>query len=132
MENTEKTKKKQRRREDNLIPYKPGQSGNPAGRPKGSLSLITLLKQQLDEIQKTQTGDKRARAETLVRNIVYAAINERDKDMIKLIFNYIEGMPRQGMDIKHEVKELLTQEQIDALLLRRTRKDNAGGQAQSD
>lgn len=96
-------------------------------RQKGSLSLITYLKQGLQEITKDQTGAKKERAQVFVKNILYMAINERDKEMIKLIFNYIEGMPKQGLDIKHELKDILTQEQVNELFHRRTKKDNAGG-----
>ena len=38
--NTEKTKVKQSSRTRGLIPFKPGQSGNPAGRPKGSRNAL--------------------------------------------------------------------------------------------
>jgi hypothetical protein len=33
--------------EDNLIPYKKGQSGNPSGRPKGSKNRSTIAKKWL-------------------------------------------------------------------------------------
>lgn len=33
--------------EKNLIPYQPGQSGNPAGKPKGSLNRNTIARQVL-------------------------------------------------------------------------------------
>ena len=33
----------------NLIPFKPGQSGNPTGRPKGSRSLATRARKILEE-----------------------------------------------------------------------------------
>ena len=95
-------------------------------RQKGSLSLITLLKQGLQEISKISTGEKQERAKTFIKNILYMAINERDKEMIKLIFNYVEGTPKGGLDIKHDIKEFLTEEQIDELFHRRPKKDNAG------
>ena len=51
--NADKTVKKQRRGE-NLKPYqfKPGQTGNPNGRPKGTKSLTNQLKAALQEFAK--------------------------------------------------------------------------------
>ena len=95
---TAETKKKHRR-EDNLIPYKKGQSGNPAGRKPGTISVITVVKNVLQEMAKTTDGTKKQRLETLARNIVHLAINERDKDMIKLIVNYVDGMPKQTTEL---------------------------------
>jgi len=45
----EKQKKKQRGNPENLKPYqfKPGQSGNPKGRPPGNVSITALIKQRL-------------------------------------------------------------------------------------
>jgi len=63
------------------------------GRTLGSISVITVIKNILQEMAKTTDGTERQRLETLARNIVHMAINERDKDMIKLIVNYIDGLP---------------------------------------
>lgn len=36
--------------EQNLIPWKPGQSGNPAGKPKGIFNIKTLAKKMLEDM----------------------------------------------------------------------------------
>lgn len=83
-------------------PFKEGNPGKPKG-AKSPLSLISKLKATLEEISKTQSGEERERAETLIKNIVYMAINEKDKDMIKLIFNYVEGLPKQPIELSGEI-----------------------------
>jgi hypothetical protein len=40
--------------EENLIPYKKGQSGNPNGRPKGSKNRSTIAKKWLQVIQQAE------------------------------------------------------------------------------
>ena len=40
--------------EENLIPYKKGQSGNPNGRPKGSKNRSTIAKKWLQAMQETK------------------------------------------------------------------------------
>ncbi len=47
--------------EENLIPYKKGQSGNPNGRPKGSKNRSTIAKKWLQveqDLKNPLTGDK--------------------------------------------------------------------------
>ena len=76
--------------------FKKGQSGNPAGKPKGSFSLLTILKRQLQEIPKELKGKERKQyAELLVKKQLHKAIIEGDDASIRLIWNYVEGMPRQ-------------------------------------
>ena len=44
----------------NLVPWKPGQSGNPKGRPKGRISLSTMVKRLAEEpdlVEKVIKGD---------------------------------------------------------------------------
>ena len=75
--------------------WKPGESGNPKGRPKGSISITTVMKRLLQKIVKTQDGTNKQRVETLAGNILAMALNEGNEAMIKLIWNYVDGLPTQ-------------------------------------
>ena len=98
----------------NLRPaWKKGQSGNPAGRPVGSISITSMIKKKLEEVPE---GQKKTYLEILVSKILQRAIVEGDPQMIKTIWSYTDGQPRQGIDIVSEDKEILTEGQIDELL----------------
>lgn len=104
----------------NLRPaWKKGQSGNPAGRPVGSISITSMIKKKLEEVP---DGQKKTYLEILVSKILQRAIVEGDPQMIKTIWSYTDGQPRQGIDIVSEDKEILTEEQIDRLLESRATK----------
>ena len=76
--------------------FKKGQSGNPDGRPPGTFSLTTMLR---NEIQKVPEGQKLSYAEAFLRKMLSKAINEGDHASQKLIMNYLEGLPQMKMDI---------------------------------
>lgn len=92
---TEKTEKKQRGAPKQFL-FKKGESGNPNGRPPGTFSLLTLLKNKLQEIPKDQ---QKSYAEGLINSMLNKAINEGDSQTQKLIWNYIEGLPQGALDI---------------------------------
>ena len=95
-EKANKTAKKQHR----IIgrPFPPGVSGNPKGRPKDSISLTTAIKRRLREL--TPDG-KREAIEMLADNIIQDALDSSD-NMRKLIWNYIDGLPKQSTKIEIE------------------------------
>jgi len=74
--------------------FVPGVSGNPFGRPRHSISLSSIMK---DELSKITRGTKEVRARLLVKRIVDSAMKGEHQSQ-KLIMNYIEGMPRQQID----------------------------------
>jgi hypothetical protein len=76
--------------------WKPGESGNPAGRPKGSLSLTDILRRQLQET--LQDGSKLEKAEALVAKLI-AVASGGDMQAMKLILDRLEGSPRQAIDL---------------------------------
>ena len=80
---------------ENLKPFKPGQSGNPNGRPKG-LSITAMVR---EELEKVPEGQEKPAKELLVKRILHKAISEGDKEMIKICWNYMDGLPSQGIDV---------------------------------
>lgn len=79
-----------------LKPFKKGVSGNPAGRPIGSCSLTTLLKEHLQQIDKR---GKRRYDELLIQAITKRAL-KGDMRAVELIFDRTEG--RTTETIRHE------------------------------
>lgn len=69
---------------------------NMHGRPKGSYTLLGLLKRELHKIP---PGEKSSRGAKIVEALILKATNEKDVAALKLIFNYIEGMPGLSLDL---------------------------------
>ena len=82
--------------------FKPGQSGNPGGRPKG-FSITAMVRSELDKVEpKTQ----KKWGELVIKRILLKATNEGDTQMLKAIWSYIDGMPKQSMDHTTKGKEI--------------------------
>lgn len=80
--------------------FAPGKSGNPNGRPKGSLSITAVIKKKLGEVP---DGEKSTYLELLVNQIFQRAIIEGDYQMIKQIWNYVDGTPKASIRMDGEV-----------------------------
>lgn len=108
----------------NIEPYKfkPGQSGNPKGRPKGSVSLVRLLRAKLSEVP---PGQRKDYATALIEATIRDAL-KKDGQSRRLVWEYLEGKPTGEVQVSliadpvaeaaladEEVRELL-----DALLTR--------------
>ena len=78
-----------------LLPGQPGLPG--AGRPKGSISLISELKKQLSTID---VDSKKTLAQEFAERIIEDAMNS-DGPSRKLVMNYIEGLPMQKTETTH-------------------------------
>lgn len=69
--------------------FKPGVSGNPAGRPKGSVSIKDSIRKFLED-----------NPEEFEKLCKYYLTNDKHKD---LLWKMLDGMPKQGIDL--ETKE---------------------------
>lgn len=75
-----------------------GIAPNPNGRPRGSgISITTRIKQELEKCPEGE--DKKTYLELLVRRILKKAIVDGDQIMIKSIWNYIDGLPKQQIEL---------------------------------
>jgi hypothetical protein len=78
--------------------FLPGVSGNPAGKPKGIKHMTTLVKEALKKMAETDDGKKVVIEKALSETIVKLALEGNTK-MIQLIWNYLDGMPNQRIEL---------------------------------
>lgn len=81
--------------------FKPGQSGNPNGRPKGARSLSTILREMLEEEIDVNIDGVKSRKqfqEVIIRKLLKKA-NDGDMRAIEHIFDRIEGKAKQNLDV---------------------------------
>jgi len=89
------------------MPFEKGEkwNGNAKGRPKGSLglSLSYMLKRKLEEVPE---GEKRNYAELLIDTVLNKALIEKDFNSLKMLWNYIEGLPVAKQEILMNTNEI--------------------------
>lgn len=83
--------------------WKPGQSGNPAGRPKGIPNAKTRYKRLLELVEKTRnpvTGEMEDFTVAEILDMVQIKNARNGKlDSYKEIMNRLEGLPAQSLDV---------------------------------
>jgi hypothetical protein len=94
------------KRLDNLKPFEKGQSGNPGGRPKGSVTA--LWRKLVDEVDPDDEGG-RTRGEVLF-HAAYETARARGRASnlaIRLIVDRVEGKPPQSVTLTMDTRERL-------------------------
>lgn len=76
--------------------FQKGQSGNPAGKPPGTRSFTTKVREALNTIAE---GKEYTLEEALVKSVLKKAIVDGDATSQKLIWNYLDGLPQQKIDV---------------------------------
>jgi len=105
VENSEKTEIEQKKRRGAPAEYlfKPGQSGNPAGRPKGSKNFTTLFEKAVKEVaKKLELGEDpdSVEVEIIKRGIKEALAGKYQ--FYKDIFDRIYGQPAKSIEIESD------------------------------
>jgi hypothetical protein len=80
----------------------PGVSGNPAGKPAGTISIVAALKRRLSEVNPDEE-DKKTYLETMIDVIIEKATKTKDVTMMRDIVNRVDGLPKQTIDIQADV-----------------------------
>jgi hypothetical protein len=91
--------------------FKPGESGNPAGRAAGSKNMSTILKELLDEEIEID-GEKIPFKSAIVKKLVRKA-NAGNLKAIQEIFDRTEGKAKQEMKIEAIGRGILNIDPID-------------------
>jgi hypothetical protein len=112
--------------------FKPGQSGNPKGRPKGAKSLKTIVQAQLgDKLEVKHKGKLRkvSKLEALVMKLVQDALSGNAKalhELLKLAAAYPPETEAKGvgaLPVAEDDQALV--EQFLARMMAKQSKDNA-------
>ena len=84
----------------NETSFKSGESGNLYGRPEGAKSFTTIVREALKVMStiKDEDGNMLTNEQLLAKNIVQDAINGKDTQLKKMVWNYLDGMPQQKID----------------------------------
>jgi hypothetical protein len=82
--------------------WKKGTSANPKGRPRKEMCLTSLLK---DAIDQKCPGDRKKRtwAQVINEKLLKKA-RKGDLQAMRLIYEYVEGKPKQEIEIPSEIK----------------------------
>lgn len=97
--------------------FKPGQSGNRKGRPKGAKSMATIVRDEFGQMITVQEGSRTrnvSKMVALVKSIVNRALQKGGKDAeaaIKLLERHILGeahAPSPGDDLSSNEADILT------------------------
>ena len=109
---TEKTEKIQKKDKRKTMPhlFKKGQSGNPKGRPLGSVSVTEAVKRKLLEVfpatGSDQNKEKKLYLDKLVERILENGIQNGESRTQKDIWNYMDGQPKATIDIGADKESL--------------------------
>jgi len=108
--------------------FKPGAewTGNANGRPKGSLSLTTLLRQ---ELEKVSAEDKQGRtyATLLIKKLLVSkALNEGDTSAIREILDRIDGKVKEHhqVELEEKVKADIDMEELAIEMVKKLKKSD--------
>lgn len=90
--------------------WKPGQSGNPKGAPKRTLRISDYIQKELKKA--IAKGDKRKYVQLMAESLVKRAI-KGDPTAMRLVLNYIDGMPKQKIELQGSMGLNINQNILD-------------------
>lgn len=115
--------------------FKPGQSGNPKGRPRNARSLKNVLKAELDQqvaITENNRTTKVSKFQVVIKRLVERAAKGEPRAISKLIDLVIDMFGIDGESAKPANISLDDQEVVDAFLKRARDEQDDDAPSQND
>jgi hypothetical protein len=111
--------------------FKPGQSGNPRGRPKGPKGIEQVLRQALERRVPDPRGGRRkiSMLQLIVESLVVGAA-KRDPRMLRLLIGLLDRHGEREADAANCEELDVTDREILEQYLASLQADQAGGQQQ--
>jgi len=87
------------------MPFKKGDPNiNRKGRiDGGGINITKLLKEKLEEVPE---GKKESYKDIFIKTLLHKALIEKDLQSLKLIINYVDGLPKQDMNLSSDIFKL--------------------------
>lgn len=95
--------------------WKPGQSGNPKGRPKTGKRLSDVLRRVLAE----PTGEGKTKADELA-GVLWSLAKAGDLDAVKYIYDRLDGKPTESQEISGPGGNPLELRVVERIVARRS------------
>jgi len=99
---------KQEKTRDSKGKWLKGSCPNPKGRPKG-ISITEMVRTKLKD--KPEGMDKATYGDMVVQSILKKALKDNDVKMLRTIWAYMDGMPKQHHDVVVEDISDLSEDQ---------------------
>lgn len=105
--------------EDNLIPFKKGQSGNPNGRPKSyvtglkdagynmteiNMSIRNMLSMNIEELRKVYENPEATILEKTIAGAMRKSLEKGSLYSIETLLSRVFGKPKETADVKQDTE----------------------------
>ena len=85
---------------ENLKPFKKGQSGNPHGRPKKEYCLTDILKDQ-GNVEDVSTEEGKISRKQAIAQKLWSMAMDGDVQALKYVYDRIDGKPKESVNLEH-------------------------------
>lgn len=103
------------KRLDNLKPFKPGESGNPNGRPLGQKNYATLYREALVKIAKLNNKDPDELEMELISSGILNA-RKGDYRYYKDILDRLHGRPKETIDLNTKLEFVFDEARVGKMV----------------